>query len=1070
MAQHFQAIVIGTGFGGAVTACRLAEAGFDVCVLERGRRYGRDDFPRYPTEDLFGTDNQQPGNFAPPPDFSRWLWSRDQGIYDVKDLNDAVSIQAAGYGGGSLIYANVHLRPPHQVFETEWPEAYRRRRLDPYFDLAAFMLRVSLTPKQLAKTRQMQRAAETLHPGGADHWFRTPLAIDFDGDHKCEFLARCCLGCEVQAKNTLDMNYLALAERPRQPGGKPAEVRTLAEVACIEHDGKVFSVTYNDLLFRPEGGTGKYQSVTLTADYVFLCAGALNTTELLMRHPKLFGKPSVDDTPLGSHYFPNADSLGAVFNCDLPHEADYGPTITSAVLFQRTATGDFATSLDFLDGRLVRGTRPPPAAGDRVRGTTSGTTAILSHSPVLDWGRWEDGRAAGTLVIAGIDGRGFIAGEPLEIGSNATATARGRQIVHDHWFLLQDGGYPPNLEPLVGIFKSPLWMRRNRFVEFAGAKAPPPQRRPSGQRLMVQSFANSFGGTSRSAGSGGVFERAFGSERLRATALVSQQFSDFLPPWFTEALEKDKKEVLEWAAALALPMLGRILNVLSQTVSERLNSAQLPELPGVNVDANKKQVLIRGMLRQGLQILAGSEAAVATKAVGAILDTDVLTPAGLLDLFTDLLLWSLAYGAAEGNTAIVLINGRDVYRGRLRLTPDGSGGDPRLTACLPPRALDTTSVMQERVLRKVAADAWRGELRVNPAWTTLGRRLTVHSQGGCPMGPKAETGVTDEWGEVYGCKGLFVMDAAAFPTSVGVNPSATIAAVAEYKIEHFIREHGQPRDREWTAGEKTEAAAWVGAHRADLDPLNDRKFTPNLEPRFDVLGLTFNETMTGAFEQYETPRDPEPLENIEKIDSVFKDAEDAGFRNGGQIEVRLTAKTADLARLIAGGEAVETPKMSIAGWIFDPRNDVGTSPPWYIESGFLQLFARPVTAETGGRTRYFHYALTFEVHGEPMELVGIKVLRNSPGLDAWSDTSTVYFELRRRGKTVGRGILRVPLETFLRDQLPSILISGTSDTARRSWALGAFYKFFMTELAHVYASRAEAIRKMLAHLLTDIHV
>ena len=1067
MARHFQAIVIGTGFGGAVTACRLAEAGFDVCVLERGRRYGRNDFPQYPTEDLFGTDNK-PGNYAPPPDFSRWLWSRDQGIYDVKDLNDAVSIQAAGYGGGSLIYANVHLRPPHQVFETEWPEAYRRRQLDPYFDLAAFMLRASLTPKQLAKTRQMQRAAETLHPGGADHWFRTPLAIDFDGDHPCEFLARCCLGCEVQAKNTLDTNYLALAERPRRQGGKPAEVRTLAEVTCIEHADDRFTVKYNDMLFRPEGGTGKYQSVTLTADHVFLCAGALNTTELLMRHPKLFGKPSVDDTPLGSHYFPNADSLGAVFNCDLPHEADYGPTITSAVLFQSTAKGDFATSLDFVAGRLKDG---EPAAGDRITGKTSGATATVSHAPVPDWGQWKDGSAAGTLVVKDLD-RDFAAGEPLAIGSNATATARGTQIVHDHWFLLQDGGYPPNLEPLVGIFKSPLWMRRNRFVEFTGAKAPPPLRRPSGQRLRVQSFANSFGGTSRSIGSGGVFERAFSSERLRATALISQQFSDFLPPWFSEAIEKDKKEVLEWASALALPMLGRVLNVLSETVSKRVNSVQLPKLPGVNnvnVNANKKQVLIRGMLRQGLQILAGSEAGVATQAVRAILDTDVLTPAGLLDLFADLLLWSLAYGTAEGNTAIVLINGRDVYRGRLRLKPDDSGGD-RLTACLPARALDTTSVIQERVLRKVAADAWRGELRVNPAWTTLGRRLTVHSQGGCPMGADDHTSVTDEWGEVHGCKGLFVMDAAAFPTSVGVNPSATITAVAEYKIEHFIREHGQPRDSEWTAGEKAEAADWVSARRADLDPLNDRDVAPNLEPSFDVLGLTFNEVMTGAFEQYETPREPVPLETIEKIDSVFKEAEDAGFRNGGQIEVRLTAKTADLARLIAGGEAVETPKMSIAGWIFDPRNDVETSPPWYVESGFLQLFARPVKAKTGPHTRYFHYALTFEDHGTPTELVGIKVLRNSPGLDAWSDTSTVYFELRRRRKTVGRGILRVPLETFLRDQLPSILISGTDDTARRSWALGAFYKFFVTELADVYASRAEAIRKMLVHLLTDIHV
>ena len=200
MARHFQAIVIGTGFGGAVTACRLVEAGFTVCVIERGRRYGPNDFPRFPTEDLFETDGRQKENYAPPPDFSRWLWSRDQGIYDVKDLGDAVSVQAAGYGGGSLIYANVHLRPPRALFGRGWPRAYYEDpktgewTLEPYYDLAAYMLGVALTPKQLAKTRQMKRAADAMHPGGPDHWFRTPLAIDFeDATRACQFLARCCL-------------------------------------------------------------------------------------------------------------------------------------------------------------------------------------------------------------------------------------------------------------------------------------------------------------------------------------------------------------------------------------------------------------------------------------------------------------------------------------------------------------------------------------------------------------------------------------------------------------------------------------------------------------------------------------------------------------------------------------------------------------------------------------------------------------------------------------------------------------------------------------------------------------
>jgi choline dehydrogenase-like flavoprotein len=1075
--RHFQAIVIGTGFAGAVTACRLVEAGFKVGVLERGRRYGPDDFPHYPTEDLFETDNQQRENFAPPPDFSRWLWSRDQGIYDIKDLDDALSIQAAGYGGGSLIYANVHLRPPESVFTSGWPTEYKDKDkntsdwvLAPYFDLAAYMLRVSLTPKQLAKTLQMERAAHDLHPGGDNHWFRTPLAIDFDGPHKCEFLARCCLGCEVQAKNTLDTNYLDLAEHPRpeDKNAEPAQIGTLTEVTKIEHDGHQFTVTYNDLLFRAEeGNAGGHRTGCLTADYVFLCAGALNTTELLLRNPDLLGSANPRDTPLGSHYFPNADSLAAVFNCDLPHEADYGPTITSAILYQSEAKGDFSQSMDFDDGCLKPGRSMAPTAGDVVRSTSNGT-AVLAHDPLLDWGDWAR-RAAGSLVLGSVKGD-FKPGDGLDIGGKATAKARTALISHEHWFLVQDGGYPPNLEPLVGIFKSPVWMRRNRFVEFKGAKAAPPLRRPPGQRLMAQSFSNSLGGTARPTGSGeGILDRAFSSDRLRAANLLAGQLSSFFPGWFVAALEKDKKELLERASALALPMLGRVLKELSQTVSDRLNSKQLADILRVDISEDKKLVLIRGMLRQGLQILAGSEAAVATKAATALLDGIPMTPAKLLDLLADLLLWSLAYGTTEGNTAIVLINGRDIYRGRLGLKADERGGE-RLTARLPTGALDSSSVVQEQVLRTIAAKTWSGELRVNPAWTTLGRRLTVHNQGGCPMGPGPLDSVTDSWGEVHQRKGLYVMDAAAFPTSVGVNPSATITAVAEYKIEHFIRSHAVPPQPSWEARDKAAARAWVDQRRADLDPLNQRTFEPNQAPELQALGLTFEETMTGFYEPSHSATESDDLAGIPKLDAVFRKAEDAGIQHGDEIEMEVIAKTGDLARLVSGERGIETLKMSLEGWIHFPGTSHGSKPPCRVEAdSFLQLFDRPAD-KTPPPTRYFRYRLKFTDDGQATELIGLKLLRNSPGLDVWSDTSTLYFELRRGDKTVGRGIMRLPLDVFLQKQLRSIEITGTEDTARKSWALAAFYKYFVTELSQVYVSRAEAIKQMIVKVLTEIHV
>ena len=81
--------------------------------------------------------------------------------------------------------------------------------------------------------------------------------------------------------------------------------------------------------------------------------------------------------------------------------------------------------------------------------------------------------------------------------------------------------------------------------------------------------------------------------------------------------------------------------------------------------------------------------------------------------------------------------------------------------------------------------------------------------------------VTDAGGEVHGCEGLYVMDAAAFPTSVGVNPSATVAAIAEYKIERFIRKYGESSQAAWRARDHEQAEQWITTHTRDaLDPLN----------------------------------------------------------------------------------------------------------------------------------------------------------------------------------------------------------------------------------------------------------
>ena len=130
-------MVVGTGFGGAVTACRLAQARAaerqadpnaperPIVVLERGRRYHPGDFGRLKLPDyLVEKDAASSKTSKRLPETARLFWGNDQGLWDLRNLGELRLAQAAGYGGGSLIYANVHLRPPNSVFDqTTWKRA-----------------------------------------------------------------------------------------------------------------------------------------------------------------------------------------------------------------------------------------------------------------------------------------------------------------------------------------------------------------------------------------------------------------------------------------------------------------------------------------------------------------------------------------------------------------------------------------------------------------------------------------------------------------------------------------------------------------------------------------------------------------------------------------------------------------------------------------------------------------------------------------------------------------------------------------------------------------------------------
>jgi hypothetical protein len=760
------------------------------------------------------------------------------------------------------------------------------------------------------------------------------------------------------------------------------------------------------------------------------------------------------------------------------------------MLYDQPADGEFSDSIEFNEGRGVNG---PPLVGATLT-SSSGGTAVLAHEPIRDWGSWTTRRGAtGTLVLTDIQGD-FHRGDTLTFEPKATATARSAVTRQRHWFLVEDGGYPSDVEPLAGVFRSPLWLRRNRYLETApqlpgvvppepsAARQAAPLRRPPAGELRVGAFADALGATSAKAfGTEGVVPRTYptsrssadvetmGSQReLLLPGLLTQQLETIFPPFFVQALKNDRTELLAQAAAFALPMLSRILDDLSATVAAQIDPATRARLSREQVDNRQVEVLVRGLVRQVLQILAGSEVTVANTAARALLNPVPETPGQLVTLLANVLLWAIGYDTNQGHTAALLTMGRDAYRGRLDF--DESREVP-LQATLPTRVLDTSSATHERVLREIAI-VWRGELRTNPGWTTLGKRVTVHSQGGCPMGEPGES-VTNSDGEVHGCKGLYLMDAAAFPASVGVNPSATIAAVAEYKVEQFIR-NTRPG---WRAREHEFVQDWIEkAGRDAIDPLNSGLVSSRPRPSEDVnvLGLTFDEEMQGfcapVTEKQWNGIDFTMLDRFPEHLNDFLAAESEGLsRAHPPTSIRLKVSVRDLARLVSGDRALDPVKIAVSGLVTIHPSARNTSCRRFAisaEDSFLQVFVRPKSSDD---KKFFRYHLHYGICDESYVLDGLKVLSDAPGFDAWHDTSTLYF--RRTGPDgLQRGVLRLSIETFMRMQLPSMTITGTSDPARQSWALLAFYKYFAGELADVYMKRADALKDALIQLVTRIHV
>ena len=322
----FDVLVIGSGFGGSVTALRLTEKGYRVGVLEAGARFADDDLP----ETSF--------------DVAKYLFRPEVGCYGIQRidaLKDCLIVSGAGVGGGSLVYANTLYEPLPAFFNdpqwshiTDWQD-----ELAPYYDQAKRMLGVVENPLRTPSDDVMEKVATEM--GVADTFHPTPVGVFFGGPgagmgqtvddpffggagperRTCIGCGSCMTGCRHNAKNTLVKNYLHLAE---SAGATVLPLTTVTRVAPREGGGYDVHVRYTKAKIAR-----RTSRRVLTADQVVFAASALGTQRLLHQMRDEGHLPRLSER-VGYLARTNSESIGGVIAPDTSVDYSQGIAITSS--------------------------------------------------------------------------------------------------------------------------------------------------------------------------------------------------------------------------------------------------------------------------------------------------------------------------------------------------------------------------------------------------------------------------------------------------------------------------------------------------------------------------------------------------------------------------------------------------------------------------------------------------------------------------------------------------------------------------------------------------------------------
>jgi cholesterol oxidase len=345
--ETFDYIVIGSGFGGSVSAMRLSEKGYSVAVLEKGKRFQAKDFPKT--------------NW----DIKKFLWApiiKCFGFQKLTFFREVFILSGVGVGGGSLVYANTHMIPSDTFFNNpSWSKFGNwKERLMPFYDVAKFMLGTVKNEKLYEEDFTLRELARDM---GREHTFDSVNVGVYFGDTKnftdpyfkglgpqrkgCIECAGCMVGCRHDAKNTLDKNYLWFAEK----FGTKVFAETL--VTKIEFKDEHYFIHTED----STSWLGKKKRIFKSKGLV-MSGGVLGTMDLLLKQKYATQTlPNLSDT-LGEQIRTNSESLCGVHS--------YDKKLNNGIAISSVFNPDDNTHIEvvkYSDGADVMGTLSTYATG-----------------------------------------------------------------------------------------------------------------------------------------------------------------------------------------------------------------------------------------------------------------------------------------------------------------------------------------------------------------------------------------------------------------------------------------------------------------------------------------------------------------------------------------------------------------------------------------------------------------------------------------------------------------------------------------------------------------------------------